>query len=487
MPLSPSPLLPGTSPLPSPDRHPPNRRAVRLGGLLAVPVLLVSLVIGQLLLPHILFLAPGLQASAGVNGTVGAGPGGFQGFVYSWTRRQIGGGYSTPASLKNMQSEADDFHMNAVIIPVVANMGSVTDTSVAWHVHDGGDIDTLPDSDFQAAIRDARKANLLPILELVVQPRSGSADSIGSLWATFPASAQYQIFGDSRTIGQREHSWFDSYTAFAVHYAQMSAQYHLPYFIIGDGLASISVETDQTTRQMDASNIAIPTGDGYSCSGRRECGWRHVAHAIRAASYKTYGNSSQAGGSYSGKLIYAASWAGGPSSSQASVTEFDHITWWDAMDFIGVDAYFPLTLKQADVDPSVLAQAWHGVSVNGIRLSDQHDIYGRLEKVADTYHKQVIFTGAGYASIVGANSDTPTNSQDYTEQLNDMQALLETFSGAPWWAGAFWVNDKPFTPRESLPGWSTGSMWAGNTLQSSKPAGQWLATYYAPAPLDCSC
>src|SRR5260221_3556859 len=64
MPLAPAPLLPGTSPLPTPGRRPPDRRAQRLGALAALPTLLVALLAGQFILPHIVFVAPGLQAQA---------------------------------------------------------------------------------------------------------------------------------------------------------------------------------------------------------------------------------------------------------------------------------------------------------------------------------------------------------------------------------------------------------------------------------------
>ncbi|HKT39744.1 MAG TPA: hypothetical protein VJR48_15315, partial [Ktedonobacterales bacterium] len=100
MPLSPSPLLPGTSPLPAPGRRPPGRRALSMGAVVAIPLLVVLLAGGQFVLPHILFLAPGMLAQTGnsPNGQLSnSAP--FQGFTMMWTRRQTGGGYDTSASL----------------------------------------------------------------------------------------------------------------------------------------------------------------------------------------------------------------------------------------------------------------------------------------------------------------------------------------------------------------------------------------------------
>ena len=85
MPLAPAPLLPGTSPLPTPGRRPPDRRAQRLGALAALPTLLVALLAGQFILPHIVFIAPGLQAQASGGGDR-SGAGVFQGFVFNCSR-----------------------------------------------------------------------------------------------------------------------------------------------------------------------------------------------------------------------------------------------------------------------------------------------------------------------------------------------------------------------------------------------------------------
>jgi hypothetical protein len=73
------------------------------------------------------------------------------------------------------------------------------------------------------------------------------------------------------------------------------------------------------------------------------------------------------------------------------------------------------------------------------------------------------------------------------EQLNDMQALLQTFNGLPWWDGVFWNGEQPMTPHTSQQSWASSSAWAGDALKASKPAGQWLATFYQTNPLPCGC
>ncbi len=500
MPLAPSPLSPGSSPLPEPGRRPPDNRALRLGALLTLPTLIVALLMGPLGLPSLWSLVGGFQAQT-VGGTQNNAGTQFQGFIFSWSANQKGGGYTTPASLQNMRSQASLFHMNAVIIPVIADMPNRSRSDLLWHAGQKADIDTLPEGDYEQAIKDARTAGLVPVLELQVRqydPSSygdNTADLVGKVWANSRSGDNFPTLGG--TVNQLEKGWFDNYTAFASEYARLSAKYNLPYFIIGDGLSDATTDGPLTTAKADPSAIdhGVPGESFPNCSGRRDCEWRHVIHALRSPEYASFGNKHalQQGGNYSGKLIYAASWKGSPLG--ATSPEFENITWWDAVDIIGVDAYFSLSQGNADISVNQLQKTWQGQ--NPCPDKDltvcPGNIVGRLSVVSGKYGHPLLFTAAGYGSVPGANSGPPIpsgadlTSRDDAEQLADMQALLETFSAQPWWAGVFWNGDEPIAPRSAQPNWSTSSNWAGDALSTSKSAGQWLATYYKPTPLSCSC
>ncbi|HEX8996891.1 MAG TPA: hypothetical protein VF812_12755 [Ktedonobacterales bacterium] len=501
MPLSPAPLLPGSSPLPQPGRRPPDRRALRLGALAMLPALIVALLSGPVLLPNIGLLVAHVQGQAG-GGVPNAAGAQFQGFVYNWTASQTGGGYTTPASLQNMRSQADTFHMNAVIIPVVADMPVRSGSTLNWHAGQKGDQDTLSESDYTRAVQDARKAGLLPILELQVRQydttNSGSDTSgslVGRVWYDSRSTDNYFALGGS--VGTLEKTWFDNYSAFASEYARLSQKLNLPYFIIGDDLANVTTDTNHTTAKADPYGIdrGVPGESFPTCAGRRDCEWRHVIHAVRSPEYATFiKHVGMQGGGYTGKLIYAANWGGADSGNHQA--EFENITWWDAVDIIGVDAYFPLTQMSADLDVGSLQKAWTGTLQTG--PSDQKNITQRLATVSAKYGNPILFTSAGYASSPGANTD-PANlagqgatagqdtAVDGAEQLNDMQALLATFNGLPWWDGVFWNGDEPISPRTKQQSWASDSNWAGDTLDTSKPAGLWLASYYQNNPLPCGC
>ena len=281
-----------------------------------------------------------------------------------------------------------------------------------------------------------------------------------------------------------EKQWFDNYTAFAVHYAALSQKYHLPYFIFGSDLTSMTYDTAGTNAHNDPGGIDHNVPGDSSCSnvtGRRECEWRHVINALRQISYSTiYKHKSETGGGYTGKLIYEASWSAVPSSvsqpSGAIQPEFSSIAWWDAVNIIGVDAEFPLTQEGGDVTVSDLVNAWNGgKTIDGPGGSG--NIVSSLQDLNQKFQKPILFTNASYASATGANTGNPTNNYDPTEQLFDMQALLQTFEGQTWWDGVFWSADLPIAPRSAQPNFDVSSNWAG------KAAGQWLATYYKNNPL----
>ena len=488
MPLTSSPLIPGTSPLPNPGQQPPNERALRLGAMLTLLVLIVTLGAGQLLLPHILFLEPGFQAQAVGSSSSSATAAPFQGFVFTWTRDLHGGGYNTPASLENMESEHKIFHMNSVIIPVVADMPIRDNSPILWQSNQSGDIHTLPDSEYEQAISDARTAGLVPILELKVDEEdttvSGPLTSqvIGYFWSAFKSSQTTTVGqGIPITVGPTEKQWFDNYTAFAVHYAALSQQYHLPYFIFGSDLTSMSYDTQGTSAHNDPGGIDHSVPGDSSCSnvtGRRECEWLHVINALRQTSYSTLSKHKPAtGGGFTGKLIYEASWSATPLplNSGATQPEFSSIAWWNAINIIGVDAEFPLTQEGGDVGVSDLNNAWNGgKTIDGPGGSG--NIVNSLVTVSQKFQKPILFTTASYDSATGANTGNPTNNADQTEQQFDMEALLQTFEGQTWWDGVFWSADLPIAPRHSQPNWDVSSNWAGDTLATSKMAGRWLAS-----------
>ncbi|MHA1697797.1 MAG: glycoside hydrolase family 113 [Promethearchaeota archaeon] len=121
---------------------------------------------------------------------------------------------------------------------------------------------------------------------------------------------------------------------------------------------------------------------------------------------------------YSGKLTYAANW-----------DAYYRIEWWDTVDYIGIDAWYPLTTV-LDPTPDELRESWNGIG--------QY-----LEQVAKQWDRPILFTEMGYQSRDGANMmpwDVKFRLvEDWQEQADCYNAFLTSnVYNAPWFAGCFW-------------------------------------------------
>ena len=189
--------------------------------------------------------------------------------------------------------------------------------------------------------------------------------------------------GDIRMTSRADwQAWFQSYTTFILHYARLAEQHHL------DGLC-IGTELEQTT------------------SAAHEAEWRTLIRRVRQV--------------YHGPLIYAANWSG----------EYEHIRFWDALDYIGIQAYFPLTQDTKPTKAELLA-GWQP----HVRA---------IERVQKRFNKPVVFTEMGYKCTPDAAVQpwvwpdrTATFLQpDEATQAACYAALFETFWPKKWFGGLF--------------------------------------------------
>lgn len=158
---------------------------------------------------------------------------------------------------------------------------------------------------------------------------------------------------------------------------------------------------------------------------------------------------------YTGELTYAA-----------NVLNERNVVWWDDLDYIGTDPYYPLT-ELLDPTEQDLQDAWQQ------RADDLEDWL-----LANWPDKEIIFTEIGYQSCSGTNK-TPwrIGSADCTidlqEQVDCYKALLDQCQDRSWWRGVFWWNWQT-DPNAGLPG-TTYYPW--HTPQN-KPVEALLSNYY---------
>jgi uncharacterized lipoprotein YddW (UPF0748 family) len=210
-------------------------------------------------------------------------------------------------------------------------------------------------------------------------------------------------------------AWFTSYREFIYHYAELAESNGVEQFCVGTELVGTS---------------------------QREDDWRAVIAGVRAR--------------FSGSLTYAANHSG----------EEAQIQWWDAVETIGVDAYYALTDKD---DPTLdeLKAAWTPHMTT-------------LANLAATWGKPIVFTEVGYRSVDGTNRHPwewwSEGTIDLQEQAACYQAVFETFWHQPWFAGTYWWY------------WSTdpelGGADDGDYTPHGKDAEEVLRTYYLSEPGD---
>ncbi|MGB3774991.1 MAG: glycoside hydrolase, partial [Leeuwenhoekiella sp.] len=145
---------------------------------------------------------------------------------------------------------------------------------------------------------------------------------------------------------------------------------------------------------------------------------------------------------YKGQLTYAENW-----------DKVDQNPLWGELDFIGADAYFPVSEEKT---PSV-AEARAGWKPHKMMLS----------KLSKELQKPILFTEYGYRSVDFAGRqpwlvDRTEGGVNMQGQLNLTEALFDEFWDEPWFAGGFiwkWHHDHEqsggaennrFTPQNKL-------------------------------------
>jgi hypothetical protein len=218
-------------------------------------------------------------------------------------------------------------------------------------------------------------------------------------------------------------AWFASYDHYLVHYAQLAQQDHADLFAIGDEFDTLD---------------NVPAYRPY---------W---IHAIQLA--RRY---------YKGPIVYGADYV-----------HYQQVTFWSALNDVGIDAYFPLSTLP---NPTVadLQASWRqlAASIQAWRVR------------TGLANKGFIITELGYPSEDGAAATPgawfPNQPVNLAIQQKCYLATLTTIYQEPWVRGLFWF----WWANPSNPDWQGGPNDNGYTPRG-KPAEVTLRAYFAgPSPL----
>ncbi len=187
---------------------------------------------------------------------------------------------------------------------------------------------------------------------------------------------------------------------------------------------------------------ALGIGQEISGTTGREAEWRALVAAVRAV--------------YSGPLIYSsdqeADWLG--------------ITWWDAVDYIGIHPYDFQVAAGRNGTLETMKAFWKPK-------------VARLGQLSRQWDRPVVITEIGYPSQDGISRGWNFWMQNWevdTQESADLyQALIESFDGQPWFHGLFpYPIEAPHNPAEPLNIQLT--IWP-------KPAYEVIRAYYGAPPL----
>ncbi len=212
--------------------------------------------------------------------------------------------------------------------------------------------------------------------------------------------------------------WAGLYTAFIVHYAALSQRIKAPAFCIGTELATMTKNYPEF--------------------------WKQLIRDVRSV--------------YDGKLFYAANW----------YEEYEQITFWEDLDYVGIQAYFPLAdTPMPTVDQLVIA--WK-------------PYLEKIKKLSKKVGKPVLFTEVGYKStadaarspwewVEGAKALTKRISTE--TQANCYEAFFRSFWHKPWFSGAIiwqWRGNHD----------GAGGKQNINFTPQNKPAQNVMAKWFGP-------
>jgi hypothetical protein len=125
-------------------------------------------------------------------------------------------------------------------------------------------------------------------------------------------------------------------------------------------------------------------------------------------------------GIFDGLLTYSANW-----------DEVDDVGFWDSLDMIGINAFYPLSCSkgQGKVEMGRKALA----------------IKRRLSRLVAEFRKPVLFTEIGYRSMKDSTcmpwkwpEHLEEIEEDETLQAEAMEVIFEVFTSCSWFRGMFW-------------------------------------------------
>lgn len=277
-----------------------------------------------------------------------------KGMTYGWNERR--GAYRTPeavSSLQKLRGTGSEW----IALSFYTYQETIHSTSISF---DYGH--TMTDRDIEYSVKKAKDLGLKVCLKPVVNSRDG-------IWRArigFPEEAK-----------QYWERWFNSYTNFILHYAELAEELECEMFCIGCEMVNAESQTEL---------------------------WETLIKKVRDV--------------YSGPLVY-----------NANHGKEEGVDWFDKVDFLGTSAYYPVADKAGESEETMV-ENWRNVKG---RIKALHDRFRKPILFMEIGCR----SAAGCATMPWdfEHTDLPF---DEEEQARFYSSVMKVFWDEPWFAGFFW-------------------------------------------------
>jgi hypothetical protein len=230
----------------------------------------------------------------------------------------------------------------------------------------------VTDLEIISAIEDFHAHNI----KVCLKPMIDTADGVWRAYINFP---DLNMFGEDKYWKE----WFEYYRAYLLHYAEIAKYTGCEMFCLGCEMLGTE---------------------------RKEEEWRRTVDAVKTV--------------YDGKLVY-----------NTNHGKEEAAKWYDAIDYVGTSAYYPVAPQPENDDPQVtpfeyMKAEWEKVAFH-------------LEDVSRRIGKPILFMEIGCRSAAGCASmpwdfthrDFPYSEE---EQANFYESCFRSVWEEPWFGGMFW-------------------------------------------------
>lgn len=219
-------------------------------------------------------------------------------------------------------------------------------------------------------------------LKVCLKPILNCEDGVWRANITFPEK-EFPVYDEHGRLKSYWNEWFSCYEAFICHYAQIAEYTGCEMLCIG------------------CEMIGTEHKEEY---------WRRLIERVRSI--------------YSGSLVY-----------NANHGKEENVKWFDALDFIGTSAYYPVA-EAGGASADEMTAAW-------VRHKEG------LKKIAGKFGKKIIFMEIGCRSAKGCaaipwdfvHREFP---RDEDEQANFFESALRAMWNEPYFEGFFWWDWETF-------------------------------------------